>query len=146
MESVEVTARVIRKAVGDLAQGERKHGLEHTFAGSDLVQSLGSVLTGALPLLVGHADCLHSDDSQDGIHKPPEPSASAAILYTVRTYLKLLSQNGVTATPRQVIEAMKNDYEAGHQPAVLRALEQTVLLGPRATSDEEKLELVAADE
>ena len=70
IESLEVTARVIQKAMGELAQGDGKKGLEHTFNGSDLVQSLGSVLTGALPLLVGRGDCLHTDDSQDGLNAP----------------------------------------------------------------------------
>ncbi len=100
IESLEVTARVIQKAMGELAQGDGKKGLEHTFNGSDLVQSLGSVLTGALPLLVGRGDCLHTDDSQDGLNAPPEQTPGAAILYTVRRYLKLLSQ-GPATTPRK---------------------------------------------
>ena len=56
IENIEVTAKVIRKAVGDLAQPGRKKQLEHTFHGSELVQSLGAVLTGALPLLGNHGE------------------------------------------------------------------------------------------
>jgi hypothetical protein len=145
IESLEVTARVIRKAMGDLARGERKHGMEHTFNGSDLVQSLGSVLTGALPLLVGPADCLHTDESDDDIHASAEPSLGVAILYTVRRYLKLLSQGVPTATPRQAIQALMNDLEGEHHPAVLHALEQTVLRGPKIAIDDEEEELVAIE-
>ncbi len=144
IDSLEVTARVIRKAMGDLAHGDRKKGLEHTFNGSDFVQSLGSVLTGALPLLVGHGDCLHSDDSQDGIHTPAEPPPGAAILYTVRRYLKLLSQSAPTATPRQAIQSLKNDFEGDHHPAVVHALEQTVLHATERATEDEEGELVAA--
>jgi hypothetical protein len=144
IESLEVTARVIRKAMGDLAHGERKSGTEHTFNGSDLVQSLGSVLTGALPLLVGRGDCLHTDDSHDGLNAPPEQAPGAAILYTVRRYLKLLSQDP-TITPRQAIRALKGDFECDHHPAVVHALAQTVLRGAELTIDDNEEELVAAD-
>jgi hypothetical protein len=138
-----VTARVIRKAVGDLAQGDRRKGAEHTFNGSDLVLSLGSVLTGALPLLVGRGDCLHTGDSQDGLPVSSEQAPGVAILYTVRRYLKLIAQNS-ELTPRQAIRALKGDFECDHHPAVVHALEQTVLLGPGMTSDDEEEELVGA--
>jgi hypothetical protein len=145
IESVEVTARVIRKAMGDLSHGDRKNSFEHTFNGADLVQSLGSVLTGALPLLVGHGDCLHTDETEEGVHASTEPSTGAAILYTVRTYLKLLSQSDPAMTPRRAIQALKNDFEGDHHPAVLHALEQTVLHRAEITIDDEEEELVMAD-
>ena len=144
IESLEVTARVIRKAMGDLRHGDGKKGSEHTFNGSDLVQSLGSVLTGALPLLVGRGDCLHTGDSQDGLDAPAEQAPGAAILYTVRRYLKLLSQ-GPATTPRQVIQALKDDFECDHHPAVVHALAQTVLHGQEVAIDDEEEVLVAAD-
>ncbi len=145
IENLEVTARVIRKAMGDLAHAERNKGVERTFTGSDLAQSLGSVLTGALPLLVDHANCLHSGDSQDGLHSTTEPPPGAAILYTVRKYLKLLAAGGRTATPRQAIQALKNDFEGEHHPAVVHALEQTVLHKAQTNAEDEEELLVAAD-
>jgi hypothetical protein len=144
IENLEVTARVIRKAVGNLANGNRQRGLEHTFNGSDLVQSLGSVLTGALPLLVGRGDCLHIDDSEDGVRPPAGPALGSAILHTVRSYLKLLSQDPSITTPRQAINALKNDFECDHHPAVVYALEQTVLHGDETDSENEHEELVGA--
>ena len=144
IESLEVTARVIRKAVGDIIHDGRKSHLEHTFNGRDLVQSLGSVLTGALPLLVDRGDCLHSDETEDGVRLSAEPVLGAAILHTVRTYLKLLSQNPATVSPRQAINALKNDVECEHHPAVLYALEQTVLHSAETAPADEDEELVAA--
>ena len=55
---IDVTAKVIRKAMGDLKHNARANSAEHTFHGSDLVCSLGAVLTGAWPLLLDHGDCL----------------------------------------------------------------------------------------
>ncbi len=46
MESLEITSRVIRKAVDEIEDGP---GLR-TFPGSELVNSLGRVLTGAFPI------------------------------------------------------------------------------------------------
>ena len=62
IKHIEVTAKVIRKAVGDLEHSNRPTMAEHTFNGSDLVFSLGTVLTGALPLLLDHSDCLDQAD------------------------------------------------------------------------------------
>jgi len=143
IESLEVTARVIQKAVGNLMHDNRKNRLEHTFNGSDLVQSLGSVLTGALPLLVDHGDCLHTDDAE-GVRLPAKPALGAAILYTVRSYLTLLSQDPSTPSPRQAINALKNDFECDHHPAVVYALEQAVLHAAETEVEDEQEELVAA--
>ena len=44
----------------------RKKQLEHTFHGSELVQSLGSVLTGALPLLGNRGECPDLDEADAG--------------------------------------------------------------------------------
>ena len=53
MENLEITARVIKKAVGEL---EDYDNAPHTFHGTELVESLGSVLTGAFPLLLTQAE------------------------------------------------------------------------------------------
>jgi hypothetical protein len=144
IESLEVTARVIQKAVGDLTRGNRKDRLEHTFNGSDLVQSLGSVLTGALPLLVDRGECLHTDDAEESVRLPAEPVLGAAILHTVRSYLTLISQDPSMSGARQAINTLKNDFECEHHPAVVYALEQTVLHGEETEVEDEHQELVAA--
>jgi hypothetical protein len=145
IESLEVTARVIKKAMGDLTNKSRRNGLEHTFNGSDLVQSLGAVLTGALPLLVDHGDGLHADEAEEDVRLSAEPALGAAILRTVRSYLTLLSQTPVAMNPRQAINALKNDPECDHHPVVVYALEQTVLHPSIATIEDEQGELVGAN-
>ena len=101
--------------------------MEHTFNGRDLVQSLGSVLTGALPLLLDHRDALNLDEAEEGMSAPVEPALGAKILHTVRRYLTLLSQDPLTAHPRDAVNALKNDLDGDHHPAVVHALEQVVL-------------------
>jgi hypothetical protein len=54
MENIEITARVIRKAIGDLGE-EQKPGGQHTFHGTELVQSLGPALLGAFPLVLNQS-------------------------------------------------------------------------------------------
>jgi HD-GYP domain-containing protein (c-di-GMP phosphodiesterase class II) len=127
IQSIEVTARVIQKAVGDLAHGHRKDRLEYTFNGNDLVQSLGSVLTGALPLLVDHGDRLNLGEADDPIPLPIEPAMGAKILHTVRKYLALSSQEAYKNDPRAAINFLKNDLDGDHHPAVVHALAQVAI-------------------
>ncbi|MCC6125352.1 MAG: hypothetical protein IT426_10345 [Pirellulales bacterium] len=145
MESIEVTARVIRKAMGDLSNCKRKNEVEHTFNGRDLVHSLGSVLTGALPLLIDQRDGIAAEDADEGAAAPVEPVLGAKILRTVRRYSALLSQSPPGVQPRNVLNVLKNDLECEHHPAVLHALEQVVLRTAKAASEPELLEVAAAE-
>jgi hypothetical protein len=123
IDHIEVTARVIRKAVGDVTQGQRAKHLEHTFHGSDLVHALGSVLTGALPLLENHGDGLESE--HDARPAPRANSAKATqVIRTVRSYVSLLSRDPGIAGPRDAIDALRNGLDGDHSAAVLSALEQ----------------------
>jgi hypothetical protein len=144
IESIEVTARVIRKAVGDLSNVKRRSAVEHTFNGRDLVHSLGSVLTGALPLIIDHRGGLTPDESEDSIPTPVEPVLGAKILRTVRRYLSLLSQTP-SGRPQEAMSLLKNDLECEHHPAVLHALAQEVLHSAKIASDRELLEVAAID-
>ncbi|HEY4760495.1 MAG TPA: HD domain-containing phosphohydrolase [Thermoguttaceae bacterium] len=145
IDSIEVTARVIRKAVGDLTHDNRKKQLENTFHGRDLVQALGSVLTGALPLLVCHGESLNKVETDDGISSYVEPALGTKILRTVRRYLTLRSQDPRMTNPRHAINVMKNDLEGSHHPAVIHALEQALIHSAEKASSHKHAELVTAD-
>jgi hypothetical protein len=56
-----------------------------------------------------------------------------------------LLQDPATASPRLAIKGLKSDFECDHNPAVVYALEQTVLGSAATESEEEYEELVAAD-
>ena len=76
MENIEITARVIRKAVGNLEDDSLK---QRTFHGTELVQSLGTVLTGAFPLLLNTTEEAAAAEG----HSLP---FGARIIRTVRAY------------------------------------------------------------
>ena len=126
IENIEVTARVIRRAVGDLAHHGRKKQLEHTFHGSELVQSLGAVLTGALPLLGDQGE--YADFGEAGVrcHAAMEHAFGAQIIRTVRDYVTLLCRDPAM-NPQDAIQAMRDGLEGDHHPAVIHAIEQVAL-------------------
>lgn len=140
VENVEVTARVIRKAMGNLrGQGEA----EHTFHGSDLVQSLGSVLTGALPLILmdrNHLDLNMLDEDASPVDHSP---LGARIIRTVRRYDALLHDPDI-AGPKHALQTLRTVLDDEHHPAVVHALEDVVLSAGETADSMGELEPVAA--
>jgi hypothetical protein len=117
MENVEITARVIRRAVGEVGTDAIE---QRTVAGTDLVKSLGTVLQGAIPLLT----------APDGLNvtSVTESPFGARIIKAVRAYLRLQDDpwdNG-NRTPAEIMEELQDDMEALHHPAVLHALAEVV--------------------
>lgn len=117
MENVEITARVIRRAVGEVGTEALE---QRTVAGTDLVKSLGTVLHGAIPLLT----------TSEGLHVTglTDSPFGARIIKAVRAYLRLLDDpwdNG-TRQPADILEELREDLEAQHHPAVLHALSEVV--------------------
>ncbi len=125
MENIEITARVIRRAVGDLET--QQVSPEHSFHGSELAHSLGSVLSGAFPLLVsqGEAEAI-------GQHTAPKDSPlGAKIIRTVRAYDRQtrevhLVQGSWNATGQDAIDELRRDLDADHPEAILDALELVI--------------------
>ncbi len=127
MDHIEITARVVRKAIGNL-DGENSKSIECTFHGADLVQSLGGVISGALPLLRRFDDTdlvieagLTGDNST--------PPIGAQIIRTARAYDRLaIGQNSVEIQdPKSVLNELREGLHGVHLPEVLLALEQVVL-------------------
>jgi len=143
IENIEVTARVIRRAVGDLAHAGRKKQLEHTFHGSELVQSLGSVLTGALPLLGDRSEFPDLGEADARNHAAAEHGFGAQIIRTVRDYVTLLCRDR-SMNPQEALRAMEDGLEADHHPAVIHAIKQVVLRPGDPASRREHDETVMA--
>jgi hypothetical protein len=125
MENLEITARVIRKAVGDL-EVEQKGADHHTFHGAELVHSLGPVLSGAIPLLLNQADA--NQGQVLGLTPSNDVPFGARIIRTVRAYDALIEGEwgGPGATPADALRELRRDTEADHHPAVLHALDRVV--------------------
>lgn len=127
LEHVEITAKVIGKAIGDLGARSLHSSDVHTFQGSDLVHSLGSVLTGALPLLIPERRTFELDLGGEP-QKATVIPFGAQIIQTVRAYDSLVApQDDIPAlSESEALEELRSDLEIEHHPAVLHALEQAV--------------------
>ena len=120
IENIEITARVIKKAVGALEEKLEEDNDNHTIHGTELVQSLGSILTGAFPLVLSQTEA--------GDVENEEMPFSARILRTVRAYDELVHGlwDGGIHDPMEAIEELDSDIDADHHPAVLHALEEVL--------------------
>lgn len=128
MENIEITAKVIRKAVDELE--DAKSVEQRTFNGTELVQSLGATLKGAFPLLLSQ-QCPADRSGESG----PVPFG-ARIIHTVRSYVQLTetSWNGSGLTPDDALDELRCDLESEYHPAVLHALDQVVSQRPESGS------------
>ena len=124
MENIEITAKVIRKAVGDLETQVDPE--QHSFHGSELAHSLGVVLSGAFPLLMsqGEAEPLGQHAVQTSI------PLGARIIRAVRSYDNYMYESkwgGVAmVSGEDVIRELRCDVEANHPEHVLDALLRVV--------------------
>lgn len=124
LEHVEVTAKVIRRALGDMGAG-RSSLHEHTFRGADLAQSLGEVLAGALPLLLEERS-LDTGDPSSVLRK--EVPFGAKIIRTVHGYVALVyGDAGESHSPAEALREMRCDFDGSYHPAVLDALDRVIL-------------------
>jgi len=141
---IEVTAKAIRKAAGDLKHNARANTAEHTFHGSDLVCSLGAVLTGAWPLLLDHGNSLGQTAKDENALEPAPAAVGASIIRTVNRYVTLLSREPHRANPGEALEALREDLEGDHNPAVMGALQWIVLHSAEASPHQAAAELATA--
>ena len=122
MENVELTARVISKAMGDL-EFRSKDGQQHTFYGTDVVDSLSGILTGALPLLGkdGTNEIAGISDRIDN-----GSSYGRMILRTVAAVDDLMygSSRETSVEPLNAVNDLREHDADSHHPSVLRALTQ----------------------
>jgi hypothetical protein len=126
MENIEITARVIKKAVGAIEDDSTLK--QRTFHGTELVQSLGTVLTGAFPLLLNTSE---ESAAAEG-HTVPFGSR---IIRTVRAYEAMESdpwQHG-DRSPESFIDELQTGIDCEHHPAVLHAL-RLVVSGKESTA------------
>ena len=112
MENVEITARIVRKAVGELkSYGDQ----QRTVSGPELVRSLGEVLSGAFPLVA---------PSMSHVGVCDNAPFGSRIIQVVRAYCRTQDETG--DTPEYVIAELMTDVGATYHPAVLHALSEVV--------------------
>lgn len=112
MENVEITARVVKRAIGELKSvGEQ----QRTVSGPELVRSLGEVLSGAFPLVAPSI-------SHIGVNETT-PFGSR-IIQVVRAYCRIQEETG--DAPEYVIAELMTDIGATYHPTVLHTLSEIV--------------------
>lgn len=125
MENIEITAKVIRRAVDDM-ETQNNSG-QHSFQGSELAHSLGSVLSGAFPLLMSQneSELLGQKSSRR------ESPLGAQIIRAVRSY-DLLAREVSVREPHlrnsneDLVNELRQDLDAAHSDEVLDALSRVV--------------------
>jgi hypothetical protein len=121
---VEITTQIISKAVDTLEANPTKH----TFFGTELVQSLSSVLEGALPMLVNQDDAVRDYLADQAKLQPGDVPLGARIIRAVRAYDDLMADT--TAEPsRQPADAarkLRTHPSDCYDPDVLDAIERVV--------------------
>ncbi len=125
--NIEVTTKVIRRAV-DSFEDEPSRGVQHTFQGMDLMLSLGSVLSGAIPLLLNQDDTTPESIAGDRPATPGDVPIGARIIRAVRAYGKLIARGleGEKLSPAEAVKRLQSDPAAEYGADVLDALQQIV--------------------
>ena len=125
--NVEITTHVITKAM-DTLQAKSTDSRKHTFQGLDLVQSLGSVLHGAVPLLLTQDDAVRECLAAEAGQPEGEIPTGAKILRAVRAYEAMNAGDSATPTPSldEALAELRKDPSGEHDPEVLSALARAV--------------------
>lgn len=125
LEGLEITARVIRKAVGEAS--EETAG--RTVHGSELVRSLGGVLTGAFPIA---QSVVQADDwrVRELGHTAP---LGAEIVRAARAFEERLANAGHDASLSvdNILAELQTDDSLALSATVLDALRQAILVKPQ---------------
>ena len=125
--NVEITTKLISKAVDTLESSPQPTD-KHTFVGTDLVHSLGTVFHGAMPLLATQDQdvcaCLSAEDDSQFTDIP----LGAKIIHSVRAYDALTGPGlGEAKTDAQnALWELRKDRSGEHDESVLKALERVV--------------------
>ena len=125
--NVEITTQLLAKAVHTLEQ-DPPEAARHTFPGTDLVYSLGSVLRGAVPLLANQDEALCRDLSVEEGSPPPDVPLGAKILRAARAYYDTLAMDGSgesISAQEDALRALRSDASDDREE-VLNALERVV--------------------
>jgi len=140
--NIEVTTKVIRRAVSSF-EGETDTGAKHTFQGLDLMLSLGSVLSGAVPLLLNQNDDVAGYGPDEAAETLADIPPGAQIIRAVRAYVALVCDDagGPALTHGEIFTRLRTEQLEGCDPGVLDALEAVVAPASAARKEEESPEL-----
>ncbi|MGB2988033.1 MAG: HD domain-containing phosphohydrolase [Phycisphaerae bacterium] len=125
--NVEITTQVLAKAVDTLEANPGKTS-SYTFLGTDLVQSLGSVLSGAMPLLLNQDDALRECLTSEEEAACDDIPIGAKIIRAVRAYDALTHDDSgkPRIPPQEAVRQLRKDISSAFDLDVLDAVERCV--------------------
>ncbi len=123
--NIEITTHVLSKAVNTLEADAGKGGT-YTFSGTDLVHSLSSVLSGALPLLLNQDDVARECLAMEGHASSPGIPLGARIIRVVRTYDSLVyaDSTGSALSRQDAVRELRSDVVSKYDTEVIDAVER----------------------
>lgn len=132
---IEVTTRLVARAVDTLETSSAPHE-QHSFQGIDLVHSLGSVLRGAIPMLLSSGDARLGSDELGAQLEEGEIPLGAKIIRAARAFDAMTESglHGQWASPGDALRELRADPLLRTEPRLLDAFEQLILAGQPVTT------------
>ena len=125
--NVEITTKLISKAV-DTLEADPTRSDKHTFLGMDLVHSLGSVLHGAVPLLMSQDDPARDGLAMEDEVECGEAPLGARIIRAVRAYdaLTVGDSGEPKSSSARALHELRKSAPTEFDEEVLNAIERMV--------------------
>ncbi|MEK6799466.1 MAG: HD domain-containing phosphohydrolase [Planctomycetota bacterium] len=124
--NLEITTKLISRAVHTLENRPGMPAERNTFLGTDLIHSLGSVLHGAVPMLMTQDDALQDAIASGEERAYGELPLGARIIRAVRLFYDLKATRGSASATGDVLQQLRRDKESNLDPEVLAALQRVV--------------------
>lgn len=123
---VEISTRLIQKAAS-LTETEQAEMASHTVRGAELVRSLGSILEGAIPIIMHHHDHYAADAKPGGLHGDAIP-IGARVIAVADAYDAIVTDRPYRRgrTPSEAIAIIREGAGAQFDPDVVRAFERVI--------------------
>ena len=123
---VEISTRLIQKAAG-LTDSERAEMETHTVQGAELVSSLGTILEGAVPIIMHHHDHYSSSSKAEGRHGNDIP-IGARIVAVADAYDAIVTDRPYRRgrTPAEAVAIIQEQSGRQFDPKVVAAFEKVM--------------------
>lgn len=123
---VEISTRLIQKAA-TLTEQEQSEMAAHTVRGAELVRSLGTILEGAVPVIMHHHDYWSTEGKDVGHHGETIP-LGARIVSVADAYDAIITDRPYRRgrTPQEAVGIIREASGKQFDPKVVRAFERVM--------------------
>lgn len=124
---VEISTRLIQKAAG-LEQAEQVEMASHTVRGAELVRSLGTILKGAIPIIMYHHDHYSESSKPEGLHGEGIP-IGARVVAVADAYDAIVTDRPYRRgrTPQEAMAIIRESTDRQFDPKVVEAFERVMV-------------------